>query len=106
MRHQRGHQSAITCTRARIRGPRARHGAVADLNIVPARLHPLRRWRVSCAKRGCSNRHEEAGLGAGRPVGDVCRGEGSLMKFDEGMVRRTELVMVVAVIILVLVAYV
>jgi hypothetical protein len=34
------------------------------------------------------------------------QGEGSLMKFDEGMVRRTELVMVVAVIILVLVAYV
>jgi hypothetical protein len=33
-------------------------------------------------------------------------GKGWLMKFDEGMVRRTELVMVVAVIILVLVAYV
>ena len=66
----------------------------------------MRRCRVSCARRGCSNRHEEAGLGAGKPVGDVCREKGSLMKFDEGMVRRTELVIVVAVIILVLVAYV
>jgi hypothetical protein len=43
---------------------------------------------------------------AGRHAGYVGREGDSVMKFDESMVRRTELIMVVAVMMLVLVAYV
>jgi hypothetical protein len=82
------------------------HGAVADLNIVPARLHP----RATMEGELCETRLFQSPRGGGTGRWQTRRrclqGEGSLMMFDEGIVRRTELVMVVAVIILVLVAYV
>lgn len=85
---------------ARVRG----HGAVPDLNIVPARLHP----RATMAGELCETRLFQSPRERDWALADpsaMFEGKGSLMKFDEGMVRRTELVMVVAVIILVLVAY-